>query len=257
MILVAIMLMSGFVFVMIQNKFINDDQQTEREKEKQRDIMREELIHQANSLMKSYYYHEAIDLLKSVPEIYNDKLKAEVDKIEDFISKLRPYEGRIEHIFMHSLIVYPELAFNANSSQPQGYNYWMITQREFEIILPLLLEKGYVLVRISDLYHVDELGNVFKKELYLPQGKRPLLMSIDNVGYPTSRANEGFATRLVIDNNNEVSAVIRTIEGNEIESRTAEVFPIVDDFVKAHPEFSYKGAKGILGITGSWGGNGV
>jgi hypothetical protein len=110
-----------------------------------------------------------------------------------------------------------------------------------------------VLVRISDLYELDAQGNVSKKELYLPEGKRPLLMSVDNVGYPESRKKDGFASRLIIDDNNEVTAVIRNPEGVEIVSRTAEVFPIVDDFVKVHPEFSYRGEKGMVGITGSWG----
>lgn len=120
-------------------------------------------------------------------------------------------------------------------------------------MLPLLMERGYVLVHISDLYDVDAQGNVTAKELYLPEGKRPLLISIDNVGYPESRKKDGFASRLILDDKGEVTAVIRNLEGVEVVSRTAEVFPIVDDFVKAHPEFSYRGAKGMVGITGSWG----
>jgi hypothetical protein len=231
----------------------NNTPQEEIEKEKAREAKRVVVINEAHQLVKGYYYQEAIDLLKSDSEIFNDKMKSEVKKIEDFMIELKPYIGRIEHVFFHSLIVYPELAFGPNSSQPQGYNYWMTTALEFQRMLPLLMERGYVLVRISDLYDVDSLGNVTKKDVYLPEGKRPLLMSIDNVGYPENRKKEGFASRLFINQNNEVSAMIRNLEGLEIESRTAEVFPIVDDFVKENPQFSYRGAKGLLGITGSWG----
>ncbi|MBS3987699.1 MAG: hypothetical protein KGZ38_07045 [Erysipelothrix sp.] len=204
-------------------------------------------------MVKGYYYQEAIDVLRSDSEIVNERIKDEVKKIEAMMMELKPYTGRIEHVFFHSLIVYPELAFGPQSSQPQGYNYWMTTALEFQRMLPLLMERGYVLVRISDLYDVDSQGNVTQKELYLPEGKRPLLMSIDNVGYPENRRKEGFASRLIINQNNEVSAIIRNPEGVEVESRNAEVFPIVDDFVKENPAFSYKGAKGLLGITGSWG----
>ena len=244
----------GFIFLESElDRINNNNNQQEIEKEKAREEQRVELIAEASSLVAAYYYEEAIELLKSNPDIYNEKMKSEVKKIEDFVAELKPYTGRIEQVFFHSLIVYPELAFGPNSSQPQGYNYWMTTQLEFERMLPLLMERGYVLVRISDLYDVDLQGNVFEKELYLPEGKRPLLMSVDNVGYPESRKKEGFASRLIIDDNNEVTAVIRNPQGVEIESRTAEVFPIVDDFTKAHPEFSYRGAKGMVGITGSWG----
>lgn len=244
----------GFIFLESElDRINNNNNQQEIEKEKAREEQRVELIAEASSLVAAYYYEEAIELLKSNPDIYNEKMKSEVKKIEDFVAELKPYTGRIEQVFFHSLIVYPELAFGPNSSQPQGYNYWMTTQLEFERMLPLLMERGYVLVRISDLYDVDLQGNVFEKELYLPEGKRPLLMSVDNVGYPESRKKEGFASRLIIDDNNEVTAVIRNPQGVEIESRTAEVFPIVDDFIKDHPEFSYRGAKGMVGITGSWG----
>jgi hypothetical protein len=231
----------------------NNNNQQEIEKEKAREVKRVKLIDEASLLVSGYYYSEAINLLKSDADIYNDKMKGEVKKIEDFVAQLKPYTGRTEQVFFHSLIVYPELAFGPTSSEPQGYNYWMTTELEFQRMLPLLLERGYVLVRISDLYDVDAQGNVTEKALYLPEGKRPLLISVDNVGYPESRKKDGFASRLIIDENDEISAVIRNLEGVEIVSRTAEVFPIVDDFVKEHPEFSYRGAKGMVGITGSWG----
>ncbi|MBS3971379.1 MAG: hypothetical protein KGZ84_00015 [Erysipelotrichia bacterium] len=254
LILLILTSISGFIFIMSQVENSNNNTpQEEIEKEKAREAKRVVVINEAHQLVKGYYYQEAIDLLKSDSEIFNDKMKSEVKKIEDFMIELKPYIGRIEHVFFHSLIVYPELAFGPNSSQPQGYNYWMTTALEFQRMLPLLMERGYVLVRISDLYDVDSLGNVTKKDVYLPEGKRPLLMSIDNVGYPENRKKEGFASRLFINQNNEVSAMIRNLEGLEIESRTAEVFPIVDDFVKENPQFSYRGAKGLLGITGSWG----
>ena len=253
--LIITTLVGGFIFIVSELDRIsnNNNIQQEIEKEKAREVQRVELIAEASSLVSAYYYQEAIELLKSKSDIYNEKMISEVKKIEDFVANLKPYNGRIEHVFFHSLIVYPELAFGLNSSQPQGYNYWMTTQLEFQRMLPLLMERGYVLVRISDLYDVDAQGNVIEKVLYLPEGKRPLIMSVDNVGYPETRKKEGFASRLIIDDNNEVTTVIRNPEGNEITSRTAEVFPIVDDYIKEHPEFSYRGAKGMLGITGSWG----
>lgn len=253
MVLLTLVSLVG-VFFFTQTQPDNDDHiQDEIRKEQAREVKRVELIKQANTMVAGYFYQEAIALLMQDPELVNDKIRNEVKEIEDLVASLRPYTGRIEHLLFHSLIVYPELAFGPNSSQAQGYNYWMVTALEFKRILPLLMERGYVLVRISDLFSVDEQGRVTRKDLYLPEGKRPLIMSIDNVGYPETRKREGFASRLIIDNNNGVSAIVRNPDGVEVESRSAEVFPIVDDFVKANPQFSYRGAKGILGITGSWG----
>lgn len=61
---------------------------------------------------------------------------------------------------------------------------------------------------------------------------------------------DGFATKLVLDENGEVANEIITPEGETIISREADVMPILDDFVKEHPEFSFHGAKGILALTG-------
>jgi flagellar basal body-associated protein FliL len=149
-----------------KNNNNNNNNQQEIEKEKAREVKRVKLINEASLLVSGYYYQEAIDLLKSDPDIYNDKMKSEVKEIEDFVAELKPYTGRIEQVFFHSLIVYPELAFGPTSSEPQGYNYWMTTELEFQRMLPLLMERGYVLVAISDLYDVDAQGNVTAKALY-------------------------------------------------------------------------------------------
>ena len=192
----------GFFWIKFEldkkNNNNNNNNQQEIEKEKAREVKRVELISKAGVLVLGYYYDEAIELLKSDSDIYNDKMKGEVKKIEDFVADLQPYTGRIEQVFFHSLIVYPQLAFGPTSAEPQGYNYWMTTELEFQRMLPLLMERGYVLVHISDLYDVDAQGNVTAKELYLPEGKRPLLISVDNVGYPESRKKDGFASRLIL-----------------------------------------------------------
>lgn len=161
------------------------------------------------------------------------------------------YEGPVHHVFFHSLIAYTDLAFD-NDSRANGYNYWMTTVSEFKKMLPELLERGYMLYDIEELIETDpdDSTKIKKKDIYLPEGKKPLVLSVDDVNYYDYMKPDGFATKLVLDENGEVANEIITPEGETIISREADVMPILDDFVKEHPEFSFHGAKGILALTG-------
>ena len=161
------------------------------------------------------------------------------------------YEGPVHHVFFHSLIAYTDLAFD-NDSRANGYNYWMTTVSEFKKMLPELLERGYMLYDIEELIEQDpnDPTKIKKKDIYLPEGRKPLVLSIDDVNYYDYMRPDGFATKLVLDKNGEVANEIVTPNGETIISREADVMPILDDFVKEHPEFSFHGAKGILALTG-------
>ena len=75
-------------------------------------------------------------------------------------------------------------AFDGDSRTP-GYNSVMTTKDEFLKMLDAFYEDGYVLVRIRDIASetTDENGNtVFSwGEILLPEGKKPLVMSQDDV----------------------------------------------------------------------------
>ena len=161
------------------------------------------------------------------------------------------YEGPVHHVFFHSLIAYTNLAFD-NDGQANGYNYWMTTVSEFENMLPQLLERGYILYDITELIEEDpnDPAKIKKKDIYLPEGRIPLVISIDDVNYYEYMKNDGFASKLVLDENGKVANEIITPEGVTTISRKADVMPILDDFVEEHPEFSYNGAKGIIALTG-------
>jgi len=185
---------------------------------------------------------------ENISEIIEEKDPIEEPQEEIPLIK---YEGPVHHVFFHSLIAYTDLAFD-NDGQANGYNYWMTTVSEFENMLPQLLERGYILYDITELIEQDpnDPTKIQKKDIYLPEGKIPLIISIDDVNYYEYMKNDGFANKLVIDENGEVANEIVTPEGETIISRHADVMPILDDFVKEHPEFSFNGAKGIIALTG-------
>lgn len=211
---------------------------------------KEEILKEAEKLKQSYYVDEAIEMLNSEPSIMDNDIKEKIQEYTSYKESFVKYEGDVEHIFFHSLMVYTNLAFDNNGHDANGYNMWFVTNEEFKRCLPLLKERGFVIVKITDIYSKDESGNITQKDIYLPQGKKPLIISQDDVNYYEYMKPDGFADRLVIDDNGEVATAVRNEKDETIITRDGDMVPILDDFIKENPEFSYKGAKGILAVTG-------
>lgn len=162
------------------------------------------------------------------------------------------YKGPVEHLFFHPLVAFPELAFDGDRIS-KGYDDWFVTVPEFKKMLEELYKRDYMLVSISSLYEtktVDGLPSAEAKKLRLPAGKKPLILSVDDINYYDYMRQNGNAWKLVPDSDGSVTAWARTPGGEERTDRDWELVPIVDDFVKAHPDFSWEGAKGVLALTG-------
>ena len=204
-------------------------------------------IEQADLLARGYYYDEALVLLESVE---GDAAAAKRAEIEARKAALVPYTGRYYHIFFHSLIIDTDLAFDNIGHSAQGYNEWMTTVSEFQKMLPLLLENDFVLYDITEMVEWDENGKAVPKEILLPEGKKPLVISIDDVNYYDYMKTDGFADRLDVDENGRVVTIVKNSDGTEQATYDGDVMPILDSFVLEHPEFSFRGAKGIVAQTG-------
>ncbi len=139
---------------------------------------RAELLKEAQRLYLSYDYDGAEVLLATREDLASE----EINKLQEQISAARQnlvkYEGKIHHVFFHSLIVYPELAFDGDY-RSAGYNMWMTTKDEFVAMLPKLQERGYVLYDLEALMQLDADGKMTQKDIYLPPGKIPLILSVD------------------------------------------------------------------------------
>lgn len=208
----------------------------------------------ADYLAERYFYQEAIDCLSNVPEaIANDEaILSRLNEYKTALESLVPYKDTIRHIFFHSLIVDTSLAFDGDYME-NGYNYWMTTVDEFKAMLVELYANDFVLIDIHDIYReeTDEDGNVkfVLNHPLLPEGKKPLVLSVDDVNYYEYMEHDGFARKLLIDENGDVKNLYIDEDGNEIIG-DFDVVPILDAFVKEHPDFSYRGAKGVIALTG-------
>lgn len=221
-------------------------------------IRREEqlipLLQEASRLALGYYYEEALEILSGVPlEFVDDTEVTEaVTKYTEKMNSFVPFSEPVRHIFFHSLIVDPALAFDGDHMS-NGYNYWMTTVDEFKAMLVELYKNDFILIDIHQLCReeTDEDGNIIltANQPLVPEGKKPLILSVDDVNYYEYMEEDGFARKLLIDENGDVKNLYIDPEGNELIG-DYDVVPILDAFVKEHPDFSLRGAKGILALTG-------
>ncbi|MBO5409344.1 MAG: hypothetical protein J6A61_08135 [Clostridia bacterium] len=198
-------------------------------------------ITSANQLRQGYFYEEALQALADSGYPSEEEIVALQQEIEAQQSSLVEYDGDFYHVFFHSLVVYPELAFDGDY-KAEGYNMWMTTVSEFRAMLPQLYERDFI------LYPLDLIRE--NQPVMLPPGKKPLIISIDDVNYYDYMEGDGFAERLLVDENGEIVCEVVTPEGETELSYHGDVMPILDGFVKEHPDFSFRGAKGVVAVTG-------
>ena len=164
-----------------------------------------------------------------------------------------PWDGIVEHLFFHPVVAYPELAFDGDN-QANGIDDYMVTVDEYNKILQSVYDKGYILVDINDVWREttgeDGQPKMVRNTLYLPEGKKPLILSFDDTNYYPYMLSNGFAYKLVLGDDGRIASWSRDPAGNEVISRDLDAIPILDKFVEEHPDFSPFGAKGCLSLTG-------
>ena len=229
-----------------------------------------QLISQADKLAAGYDYTGAISLLQSFENYETEPSLAA--KIEEYTKKDKelvsyPDLDNITHLFFHSLIADPSRAFDGDREQ-DGFNLYMVTVSEFKAILQSMYDRGYVLVSPYDIaYEVkDENGAHFEYgNIRLPEGKTPFLLSQDDVNYYgymigsgsgvdetpifASTDGDGFASRIVIGADGFPTCEYMDKDGN-VTVGDYDIVPILEKFIQEHPDFSYHGARAILGVTG-------
>ena len=164
-----------------------------------------------------------------------------------------PWDGVVEHLFFHPIVAYPELAFDGDS-QADGIDDWMVTVDEYDKILQSVYDQGYVLVDINDVWSESTDANgqpvMIRNTLYIPEGKKPLIFSYDDVNYYDYMLKDGFTYKLILGEDGLIWSYGLDPQGNEVISQDLDAVTILDKFVREHPDFSPFGAKGSLSLTG-------
>lgn len=208
-------------------------------------------ISKVNNLIMKYDYSGAKALLDEIYPLVSDK-DVEIQKLNKVCSEFQdlvPYTGPVEHIFFHPLIAYPELAFDGDYIS-DGFDKYFVTVPEFKRVIEQLYAKNYILIDIRLIYGSDDKGVVTPKKLMLPKGKRPIIISMDDYNFLKYMRKNGCVYGLTLDKEGNVVTYTDSKDGKRTYSDDNEIVPILDRFVKEHPDFSFGGIKGVIALNG-------
>lgn len=218
----------------------------------------EYLLAQSSQMAAQCDYDTAIALINSFSGNLADypSLTQALEQYENTKASLVLWNdpNQVLNLSFQPLIADSQRAFS-DSTYGTSYNRNYVTTGEFRKILQQLYENGYILVRLSDI--TTENG---PKDLYLPNGKKPLILTETHVNYNTymidgdgdklpDKDGDGFASKLILDDNGNLSCSMVNAQGETVTGEY-DLVPILESFIETHPGFSYRGARAILAVTG-------
>ncbi|XVX21684.1 polysaccharide deacetylase [Actinomycetota bacterium] len=159
-----------------------------------------------------------------------------------------PDNATIPHLFYHTLVVDPARSFTAGA-EGVGYSQYMATVDEFTAQLEEMHRRGFVLVHPQRIARKGADGVMRYRPIMLPPGKKPVVLSLDDLSYYEYMEGKGFASSLVAKDDGRVLNVYTDAAGRTVEG-SYDCVPLLDDFVREHPDFAYRGDKGTIGMTG-------
>ena len=225
----AVLAGGGYFPTDIGNRLTQTVSAAKKDSDKKDDTSESEgsVLDQATLMYQQYNYDEAIKLLKQQDDFDTNKdymdlaAKCQVAK-----STLVEYPlEQITHVFFHTLIDDTGRAFDGDSKSG-NYNQVMTTVSEFNKIIQIMYDKGYVLVSPHDMATVNDDGTMSRGKIMVPEGKIPFVLSQDDVSYYHYMDGDGCASKLVLDENGEVK--------NEYVEADGSVFPcdfyMTDDY---------------------------
>ena len=229
----------------------------------------QQLLAQAEQLAQTYDYDGALLVLQNFSGDINafPELKRAIDDYTIIKHSMVPWTAdQVTNLSFHVLIEDLSAALaDASHGQPGTNRYTrnFITTKEFSSILQRLYDNGYVLVDLDDFYitgHSSQTGQdlYFTKKLYLPEGKKPVMLTETHCNYYSYMIDQdedgtpdpdgaGFSSKLCWDDgfyNEMVKSDGSVVTG------AFDLVPLLENFIKLHPDFSYRGARAILAFSG-------
>lgn len=215
-----------------------------------KDVMYEPMLYECERMLENFQYYSAEQLLSSLAIIFPEDTRINADLLTatSNTSPVSEYFGSIEVICVRQLIADTTVAFEENYLSINDELY--ITCSEFTSMLEELYANDYVLVDPEEMVDMSSDTFLISNPLIVPDGKRPLVIIIENLDYSVASTTHGTCNRLVINEQNQVCGEYINSEGQTVVSRSAEAIGILDAFIEQHPDFSYNGVKGIISICG-------
>lgn len=207
------------------------------------------LIDVINDYIKNKEYNLARQLLNEYLYLYSSD--AQILALYDFLNSqnqqhLIEYVGNIECLSFSPIVAYPKLAFNSKKSSTYDIENNHITASEFKKILHSLYENNYVIISSLSIFDTSS-GHASKKKLYLPQGKKPLILILEDVAY---NKNLGCVDKLILDNDDNIATYTPKRAINERIGHDNDFITILNGFIAEHPTFSFNNAKALVVVDG-------
>lgn len=270
--LLIIIFTIGSISHAVQRKKLEENRtaallQSQQEAQAQQQSEVNAALEKAAALANQYDYDQAIAVLDALP--------ASAQKFQEVSDKKDAYtaakdalvlwedNSKVLNLSFHHLIADSQRAFN-DAKYGNSYKNNYITIGEFTKILQQLYENNYMLINYEDIVTTktaeDGSVHVVEQQLYLPSGKKPLILTQTQVNYYTymtdsdgdklpDKGADGFASRLLVDENGNLSCEFVNADGL-VSTGAYDIVPILESFVATHPDFSYKGARAILAVSG-------
>lgn len=228
--------------------FVNEYAQ--RRLEECKIVMYQPMMEKADHLLANFKYYSAEELLSDLARIFPEDqvIQSSLYLATSNTSHVEKYSGPIEVICVKPLISDVKVAFETNYTSSTDSYY--LTTKEFRKILESLYAKNYCLIdpcTIVDLSNPTFLNVV---DTMLPEGKKPLVIILEDFSYTASRSTIGMCQRLVLNDMGQVCGEYISATGQTVVSRNSEAVGILDAFIEEHPDFSYNGVKGVISMTG-------
>lgn len=216
--------------------------------------MYEPMMAEGEHMLERYKFYSAEKLFSNLAAIFpeDDKIRSDLLAATGHTTKTVEWRGHVEVLCVRSLIANPDTAFGVEFGKGDTGLY--LTANEFTQILESLYAKGYVLVDPENMMSATDPGFILERNLTVPEGKKPLVIIIENLSYDPTAYVCGTCRRLVLNDEKQVCGeyTIKGKDGSEdpVVNRTAEAIGILDVFVSNHLDFTYDGSKGIVSIGG-------
>ena len=251
----------------------NEEEQAQQEVLTQEQLEHQRLLEEEAALMAEaqlladvFDYEGAIQVLNRFSGEFSDfpLIGGALEEYIDIKNQLVAWDdpNDVINLSFQLLVSDPDRTFrnHANSSL---FNRSFVTVDEFSQILQQLYDNGYILVSADDLFEfstdVDGTSICTAKTLYLPAGRKPIMLTQTNVNYnyylidsdndkiPDANGG-GFGTRLVLEGD---QLLCETLDSNgHTQTGAYDMIPILEEFISVNPDFAYKNARATIALTG-------
>ena len=194
--------------------------------------MYEPMMAEGERMLERYKFYSAEKLFSNLAAIFpeDDKIRSDLLVATGHTTKTVEYRGHVEVLCVRSLIANTDTAFGVEFGKGDTGLY--LTANEFNQILENLYQKGYVLVDPENMMSATDPGFILERNLTIPEGKKPLVIIIENLSYDPTAYVCGTCRRLVLNDEKQVCGEY-TVKGKDgaedaVVNRTAEAIGILD-----------------------------